>query len=349
MNNGMKKSLAVLVATMTMTSGAAYASTDSPQAKEGYMQTTSAVSAQQNMQITVNGVAITESGFQNADEKETMLPLRAVTEALGFSLTWNQADLSVELIKDRIFTTVKTGADRYIINKMEKSLGIAPVLVDNKMYVPASFIGEVLHGTVLTSGNSVSITLAEQKKSVTTKGVVTSVYQSEKYNSVHINGVGTEGLVLNIGEDTVIETADGKKLGLSDLTLGMQVEAEHSLVMTMSLPPQTPTYKITVLNGADQKDMLGTAGAIEEVRTGTDGGTSLVIKGSGLTETSPSEVVLRLTDSTIITNKNGEKVDKSKLVKDAKVIGFYNAMLTKSLPPIGTAWKIVVETAPAAE
>lgn len=346
MNSGMKKSLAVLVATMTMTSGAAYASTDSPPAKDGYVQTTAA-SVERKMEIKVNGVPIAESGYQNGDEKEMMLPLRAVTEALGFTLTWKQEDLSVELNKGNLFTTVKTGVDRYAINKMEKSLGIAPVLLDNKMYVPVSFIGEVLHGTILTAGNSVSITLSEQVKTMTTKGVVTSVYSSDKYSSVHINGINTDGLVLNVGKDTLIETADGKKLKLSDLKPGMAVQAEHSLAMTMSLPPQTPTYKITVLDGTDQKELIGTAGAIEDVRTGTNGEISLVIKGEGLTETSPDEVVLRLTDTTLITHENGEPADKSKLVKGAKVIGFYNSMLTKSLPPIGTAWKIVLEEVPA--
>jgi hypothetical protein len=85
---------------------------------------------------------------------------------------------------------------------------------------------------------------------------------------------------------------------------------------------------------------------IEEVRTSDDGTTSLRIKGAGLGDQSPSEVVLRLAPTTELINVNGEAVEKSSLVKGAKVIGYYTGMLTKSLPPIGTAWKIVLQ-APA--
>lgn len=348
MNNGMKKGLAVLVTAMTMTTGAAaYASPDVPpptQPHSGIIMN-SPVAAQQSMVITVNGVSLTENGYQGGET--AMLPLRAVTEALGFSLTWKQEDLSVDLTKGNLFTNVKAGEDRYAINKMYKSLGTAPVLLDNKLYVPSSFVGEVLHGTVATDGNSVTITQSEQKKTVLAKGVITSINEQGKFKSVHINGVGTEGLVLNVGDETVIQSADGKSLSFGDLALGQEIEVEHSMAMTMSLPPQTAAYKITVLDGLGQKDLIGTAGAIEEVITNDKGEKSLRIKGEGLTEQSPDEVVLRLTDKTVVTDNDGNAVDPAKLTKGAKVIGYYTPALTKSLPPIGTAWKIVLEPTPA--
>ena len=92
---------------------------------------------------------------------EPMIPLRAVTESLGFKLTWNPETFSVDLLKGNVFTTVKTGEDRYAINKMFTPLGTAPELVDSKLYVPASFVTKMLHGTVATEGNSVAIAVKE--------------------------------------------------------------------------------------------------------------------------------------------------------------------------------------------
>jgi hypothetical protein len=63
-----------------------------------------------------------------------------------------------------------------------------------------------------------------------------------------------------------------------------------------------------------------------------------------LSEISQSEIVLRVAADTVLVNGKGEAVEIGSLVKGAKVIGFYGPMMTKSLPPIGTAVKVVVET-----
>ncbi|MFC9779155.1 copper amine oxidase N-terminal domain-containing protein [Paenibacillus chitinolyticus] len=347
MNNGMKKGLAVLAVSMAMTTGAAYASPAVVTKADNLVPISAEVS--QSVQVTVNNQVLDAEGYVKAGAKEAMIPLRAVAEAIGMDLKWNQEDYSVELSKDRIWTLVKTGEDRYVLNKMYKPLGTAPELVDSKLYVPASFASEILHGTVNAQGSAVSISFNEKKENVVTKGVVTSVRSADGYKAVQIQGFGTAGLVLNVGDDTVFVTDKGDKLTFDQLALGQIVEAEHSMVMTMSLPPQTPTYKITVSGySADAEKLLGTSGTVEEVRTDDNGSQSVTIKGQGLTEQSQSEIVLRLSDATEVVDKAGAKADKKALVKGAKVIGFYNGVMTKSLPPIGGAVKIVVDVEPEA-
>lgn len=196
--------------------------------------------------------------------------------------------------------------------------------------------------TDLKDNLTTSISMKEEAKKVQATGVITSIRMDGENGLIQIQGVGTDGLVLNVGKETVFQMLDGTKLSLADLHIGLTVSAEHSMVMTMSLPPQTPTSKVTVLDAKTQPGLLGTAGVIEEVRSESKDDLSIRVKGEGLTETSPSEVVLNLTKDTAIVDKNGDKIATSKLVKGANVIGFYGPALTKSLPPMGTAWKIVV-------
>ncbi|GGA05988.1 hypothetical protein GCM10008018_59910 [Paenibacillus marchantiophytorum] len=349
MKSTMKKTLAVLSLTAMMTTSAAYAATDETAQPISIMPINAPISimpinapASSTITVQVNGGAINEHGYLKATATEPMLPLRAVTESLGFTLTWNQATMSVDLNKGNVFTTVKTGEDRYAINKMLTTLGTAPELVDNKLYVPASFVSKVLHGTVKTEGTSVSVALSEDQKKVQATGVITSIRTNGNDASIQIQGVNTEGLVLNVSKDTEFQMLDGTKLSLSDLHIGLTVSAEHSMIATLSLPPQTPTSKVTVLDKAKHVGTIGTAGVVEEVRTDDKGNKSILIKGTGLTETAPGEVVLQLTNDTAIVDKNGDKVDQAKLVKGANVIGFYGPALTKSLPPIGNAWKVIV-------
>lgn len=341
MNPTMKKSLLLLTLSTTMATGAAYAAPNP--ASTNTTVTTTKQSAAQAVSITINGQSLAEKGYFKAGGSEPMLPLRAVADALGFTLAWDTKTQAVDLNKGNNFTTVKTGEDQYTINKMYTSLGAAPELISHKLYVPASFVDKVLHATLAVEGNSVTITMEEQQKSVEVTGIITAVYNEEGRTAVQIRGVNTDGIVLNVGKDTVLETADGAKLAFADLHLGMTVKAEHSLAATASLPPQTQAFKISVQDAKQQADLLGTAGTIEEVRTDDQGGTSVVLKGTGLSKLSQSEVVLNIGEDTAIVDKDGKSVSKTSLVQGATVIGFYDPTLTRSLPPIGNARKIVVE------
>lgn len=297
--------------------------------------------------VLVNGQSLSDTGYLGLDG-EAMLPLRAVAEAMGFELQWSPEDYSAELTKGNIFTIVKTGENQYALNKMLKKLNAAPALVNSKLYVPSSFFGEILNSEVTTGNEGVSITAKEERKSVQATGVVTAVRDFEGRRSLHIKGYGMDGIVLNIGDETKILDADGNKLDFSVLSIGMEVEVEHSLAMTMSLPPQTAAFQIKVISSLAEKDVLGTSGAIKEVRQGDDGEVSVRVTGLGLTDQSPQDVVLRITKDTVLLDADGKTIEAKELTEGAQVVGFYTPRLAKSLPPIGTALKMtLVAEAPA--
>ncbi|GAA3409635.1 copper amine oxidase N-terminal domain-containing protein [Paenibacillus hodogayensis] len=345
MKHPMKTSVAALFALSVSITGvsafAADASQPEPVRAQAIAQTTA-----QPVAISVNGEALATSGYKKAGVSETMVPLRDIAEKLGMTVTWSEADLTAGLSKGEVRTSVKLGEDNYTVDQKSLTLGVAPERTDSKTYVPVSFVSQVLHATVKTDGGSIAITPLQQRENVLTRGVVTEVYDQGGRQFVRINGIGPDGIVLNVDGDTAYEKADGTKLKLSDIALGAAVEVEHSMVATLSLPPQTAAYKITLLEQEQVVDTIGTAGLIEEVVTSDDKAISLRIKGKGITDKSPDEVVLRLNDKTVLTNTDGESVELSALTKGAKVIGYYNGVLTRSLPPIGTAWKIVLQ-APA--
>lgn len=343
MNNILKTSAALLTLSLALSTGAAYAApTPVKISANPEIVNTSIKINEKTFKIEINGAASKEKGFQTTNGKEPMVPLRSVSEALGFKLTWNAKTKSVELTKGPVFTTVKAGEDRYSINKMNTTLGTAPQLVGSTLYVPASFVSEIIHYNLTVKGDSIVISEDAQQEHMTKTGVITSVNMDEKYPSIQIQGVGPEGIVLNIGPDTAIELSDGSKATIKDLSIGMTVKAEHSMIMTMSLPPQTPTFKITVLDAKKQNDLLGTAGTIEEVQKDDDGSIRVLVKGDPLNEMSQKEIALRVNKDTVLIDKDGNTVNSSELVKGTQIIGFYGPAMTKSLPPIGNAVKIVI-------
>ncbi len=229
------------------------------------------------------------------------------------------------------------------------SLGAVPELKNGKTYVPLSFFEKVMKLEVVAGPTgTISINSKEQGNGETSsdtikQGSITSIYKGEKNAEIGLNGYG-HGVRLGISDETEIVSADNKKLTFADLQLGMSIEVEHSMVMAMSMPPLTSAIKIVVKEQAPEQQTLGTAGVIEEVTPSDNGLTRVVIKGDKLSDTSVETIVLNISDTTsILGTKDNQKIAASELKKGDKVYAFYGPMLTRSLPPIGQATKIVVE------
>ena len=73
-----------------------------------------------------------------------MLPVRAIAEALGYEVNWDNAVKGVRL---GLATNLWIGKDYYTVARMAPiELGAAPELTGEFTYVPATFFGEVIRG-----------------------------------------------------------------------------------------------------------------------------------------------------------------------------------------------------------
>ncbi|MFY0544124.1 hypothetical protein [Brevibacillus sp. H7] len=143
---------------------------------------------------------------------------------------------------------------------------------------------------------------------------------------------------------TQITAVDGSKLSAEDLTLGMEIEATHEPRMTRSLPPQTVAKQIVVRKSLPSTEVLGTAGSVESVAPNPDGSLRILVEGEKLTDLSPATVALIVNKETVIVNaKDNRRLSPADLKPGMLVFAFYGPKLTRSIPPIGVAEKIVVE------
>ncbi|WMT43215.1 hypothetical protein RE628_13735 [Paenibacillus sp. D2_2] len=93
----------------------------------------------------------------------------------------------------------------------------------------------------------------------------------------------------------------------------------------------------------EQQKTLGTLGQITNY-TNDSNGKSITVIGRGLTPSAQDEVILAITKDTKIINSKGKKVSLDQVIKEKKAIKvFYSPVLTKSLPPKGTAISIIVQ------
>ncbi|WGU96148.1 copper amine oxidase N-terminal domain-containing protein [Paenibacillus dendritiformis] len=96
--------------------------------------------------LTVDGQRVDAGAV--LDGNYLLIPLRPVMEEMGYELTWNAENKSVEAVKGALWTGVELNKDQYNYAKMPIELGKAPVIKENRMYVPLQFAGEVLKADV---------------------------------------------------------------------------------------------------------------------------------------------------------------------------------------------------------
>lgn len=338
-----KQAAALLVAALAVSGSAVYAA--GPNETEGKIQAKAQnVSTARDYTVMVNGKEAAATGFMNKETKRVMVPLRELAGMLGYEITWKQKNGSAEVTKKGtpVWSLVQAGKDEYNLNKMRVKLGAAPVNKSGKLFVPVEFFEECLQVSVSVNGKRIEIgSEAKEVESVKANGVIAGIINDGGRQGIQMNGAGPDGVVLLVSEKTVITDTYGEKVDFKDLSLGLDIEVQLSPQTMLSLPPQNHALEIKVLKNAEAKEWIGTSGTITDM-VKEEKTSRITVKGFGMTEASPAEVVLNLSAETAIVDQNGKKLKADELKKDDKVLAFFSPVLTRSLPPIGNAVKIVV-------
>jgi|GEM_PF-1095796 len=100
--------------------------------------------------ITIDGEILENAVIESVGEI-VMLPLRAVSEKLGYIVTWNGETRSIDLSKEGESTVITLG-DNKVGMARANILEQPPVLIGDLTYVPATFFN-----TLLDADNAVSV------------------------------------------------------------------------------------------------------------------------------------------------------------------------------------------------
>ena len=91
--------------------------------------------------IQAYGKTITNDAYPLIVNNRTMVPIRVVTETLGGTAVWNEAARTVTLVINgkTITMTIDVTLEKY---------GVAPIIINNRTYVPIRFVAEELGADV---------------------------------------------------------------------------------------------------------------------------------------------------------------------------------------------------------
>lgn len=149
---------------------------------DGDKSTKLTISSKNNddIRVFINGWMVKFDTPPVLKDDRTLVPIRAISAALGADVLWNDAEQKVTIkIADKSIELV-IGSTEAIVNGETKTLDVPAQVINDRTFVPLRFIGEAFDAKV---------NWIEQTKTVDITSDVFAVYEEEKADSV---ALGTE-------------------------------------------------------------------------------------------------------------------------------------------------------------
>jgi sugar lactone lactonase YvrE len=110
----------------------------------------------------------------------TLVPLRAIFNALGAMVQWNPADQSITATKGSTTINLQIGSTTALNNGAQVTLDAAPIIINGRTVAPVRFVSESLGAAVSwdSSTNTVTISLPQTGKALP-GGIITTVAGNE--------------------------------------------------------------------------------------------------------------------------------------------------------------------------
>lgn len=186
-----------------------------------------------DISITVDGnVLETDTPAQIVDGR-TLVPLRAIFEAIGAEVGWNSEEKSVTAIKDGTSIYMKIDEKTFTVNGDEKTLDVPAAIIDGRTMVPARAVSESLGCSVEWNAATKTVAVStksedntEQTTAETTKERVTEVTtEAIKYSTVYKSGTYKVGEDMPFGK--YVFFAEGDKIGKIVMIQPEYIKTDH--------------------------------------------------------------------------------------------------------------------------
>lgn len=177
-----------------------------------------------------NGKVIEMAGVPIVKDERTLAPLRAVSEALGFSVTWNEEQRCADISSSGRTVTITEGSRTIYINGGAIQMDVSAEIIDGSMYIPVRHIAEALGKTVGYDNGTIYIGYKERVFN-----------NSERYASDLLNNILLEGKL----PERQTQSTRTFKIAIPEL------ENKSSIKISSAIADKTPEPENPVENAFD--------------------------------------------------------------------------------------------------
>ena len=144
------------------------------------------VSAEEPVKVIVNGNEVEFDTDPYIENGRTMVPVRAIFEALGADVEWNEANQTVTATRGYDVLKLEIGSKDMDRNSIVYALDIPATITDSRTYIPLRAVGEAFDCIVNWESDTRIVTVDSRKLPVEYEYVEESVVCETKYEGVTI-------------------------------------------------------------------------------------------------------------------------------------------------------------------
>jgi hypothetical protein len=123
--------------------------------------------------VVIDGQAITFDVPPIIDNGRTLVPLRAIFEKMGATVSWNDTTKTASAVKGEITVVVAIGSASPTINGVVKTIDVPAKIVNSRTLAPMRFVCEAFGGTVSWNATTYVASVVSAGGTVVTPPVVT--------------------------------------------------------------------------------------------------------------------------------------------------------------------------------
>lgn len=138
--------------------------------------------AEQPIQIYVNQSLLQLDVEPVIVDSRTMVPFRAIFEAVGAKVSWNSETQTASGIKDNTEIQLTINQNVGVVNNIPTPLDASPIILNGRTMVPVRFVSENMGFNVLWDGSTRTIYLDNQGTNLTLDDVIAKSQDFTFYN-----------------------------------------------------------------------------------------------------------------------------------------------------------------------
>ena len=124
--------------------------------------TTTATPASDEIKVIVNGTAVAFDQPPIIENGRTLVPLRAIFEALGAEVEWEQSTQTVTAVRGDVTITLQIGSNILKRNGESIELDVPAKIVGGRTLVPARAVAESFGAEVGWDAKTRTVTITER-------------------------------------------------------------------------------------------------------------------------------------------------------------------------------------------
>lgn len=141
----------------------------------------SAVENTKDIKIEIDGKSIVSDVAPFIDNNRTLVPIRVISENLGYSVNWDNQTRKVTVKNNDKSIELVIGKKYVKVNGTKSSIDVAPMIKNERTFVPLRFISESFDNYVNWDNNTKTVIINKKETKVS------SIFEDSNINSIYKN------------------------------------------------------------------------------------------------------------------------------------------------------------------